>query len=337
MQQVQIFQSNDGVISLEVALEQETVWLSQAQMCELFGRERSVVTKHIRNVFREGELDKNSVCAKYAHTAPDGKTYQIEYYNLDVIISVGYRVKSLRGVQFRRWATSVLKKHLVQGYTLDRKRLVERGIEFEQAVVLLSRTLANQQLIEPLGEQVLKVISDYARSWSLLQGYDEQSLGEVSARQNDMRPLHLDDALAGIASLKRELMAKGEATELFGQMRGDGLASALATIEQGFGDEFFYPNVASRAAHLLYFVIKNHPLADGNKRTGSFLFLWYLRLNQPLLARPVERMVNDNTLVALALLVAESLPAQKELMIRLIEHFVLLKSPLGGGGGGGIG
>ena len=209
MQQVQIFQSSDGVISLEVALEQETVWLSQAQMCELFGRERSVVTKHIRNVFCEGELDKNSVCAKYAHTAPDGKTYQIEYYNLDVIISVGYRVKSLRG---------------------------------------------------------------------------------------------------------------------------DGLASALATIEQGFGDEFFYPNVASRAAHLLYFVIKNHPLADGNKRTGSFLFLWYLRLNQPLLARPVERMVNDNTLVALALLVAESLPAQKELMIRLIEHFVLLKPPLGGDG-----
>lgn len=209
MQQVQIFQSSDGVISLEVALEQETVWLSQAQMCELFGRERSVVTKHIRNVFREGELDKNSVCAKYAHTAPDGKTYQIEYYNLDVIISVGYRVKSLRG---------------------------------------------------------------------------------------------------------------------------DGLASALATIEQGFGDEFFYPNVASRAAHLLYFVIKNHPFADGNKRTGSFLFLWYLRLNQPLLVRPVERMANDNTLVALALLVAESLPAQKELMIRLIEHFVLLKPPLGGDG-----
>ena len=334
MQQVQIFQSSDGVISLEVALEQETVWLSQAQMCELFGRDQSVLSRHIRNVFKEGELNPEGNMQK-VHIASSDKP--VARYSLDVIISVGYRVKSLRGVQFRRWATSVLKQHLVQGYTLDRKRLIERGIEFEQAVVLLSRTLANQQLIEPVGEQVLKVISEYARSWSLLQGYDEQSLGEVSARQNDMRPLHLEDALAGITSLKRELMAKGEATELFGQMRGDGLASALATIEQGFGDEFFYPNVASRAAHLLYFVIKNHPLADGNKRTGSFLFLWYLRLNQPLLARPVERMVNDNTLVALALLVAESLPAQKELMIRLIEHFVMLKSPLGGGGGGGIG
>ncbi|WP_290909250.1 RhuM family protein [Halomonas sp.] len=209
MQQVQIFQSSDGVISLEVALEQETVWLSQAQMCELFGRDQSVLSRHIRNVFKEGELNPEGNMQK-VHIASSDKP--VARYSLDVIISVGYRVKSLRGVQFRRWATSVLKQHLVQGYTLDRKRLIERGIEFEQAVVLLSRTLANQQLIEPVGEQVLKVISEYARSWSLLQGYDEQSLGEVSARQNDMRPLHLDDALAGIASLKRELMAKGEAT-----------------------------------------------------------------------------------------------------------------------------
>jgi prophage maintenance system killer protein len=325
MQQVQIFQSSDGAISLEVALERETVWLSLDQMASLFERDKSVISRHIHNVFKEGELERQTVVAKNATTAADGKIYQVDYYNLDVIISVGYRVKSQRGVQFRQWATSVLKQHLVQGYTLDRKRLAERGIEFEQAVALLSRTLANRQLVEPVGEEVLKVIGEYARSWSLLQGYDEQSLGEVGTRQADMRPLRLDDALAAIASLKRELMAKGEATELFGQLRGEGLASALATIEQGFGDELFYPNVASRAAHLLYFVIKNHPLADGNKRTGSFLFLWYLRLNQRLLARPVEQLINDNTLVALALLVAESLPDQKELMIRLVEHFVLLK------------
>ena len=144
-----------------------------------------------------------------------------------------------------------------------------------------------------------------------------------------MRPLELDEALAAIGELKQTLIAKGEATELFGRVRGDGLASALATIEQGFGDELFYPNVASRGAHLLYFVIKNHPLADGNKRCGSFLFLWYLRRNAALLARPVEQLINDNTLVALALLVAESLPDQKTLMIRLIEHFILLKEPAG--------
>ncbi len=325
-QQIEIFTNQDGQAQLRVALENETVWLSQAQLCELFGRERSVITKHINNVFSDGELERNAVCAKFAHTAADGKTYQVDYYALDVIISVGYRVKSQRGVQFRQWATQTLKQHLVQGYTLNQKRLTERGIEFEQVVTLLSKTLANQQLVAPAGEAVLQVISDYARSWSLLQGYDEQSLTPVAQAQQGMVALNFADALTAMGELKRQLMAKGEATELFGQLRGDGLASAIATIEQGFGDEFFYPNVASRSAHLLYFVIKNHPLADGNKRTGSFLFLWYLRVNQHLLAKPVEQLINDNTLVALALLVAESLPAQKELMIRLTEHFVLLKA-----------
>ncbi|TCO76727.1 Fic/DOC family protein [Chromatocurvus halotolerans] len=328
--QVQLFTSADGQAELEVALEEETVWLTQSQMCILFGRERSVVTKHIRNIFKEGELDRGSVCAKFAHTAEDGKIYQVDHFNLDVIISVGYRVKSPRGVQFRQWATRVLKDHLVQGYTLNQRRLAERGIEFEQAVDLLRRTLTSQGLVSAEGEAVASVISDYARSWSLLQGYDEQHLAEVGLKQPDMRVLSLEEASAGIAELKQTLIAKGEATELFGQVRGDGLASALATIEQGFGDELFYPNIASRAAHLLYFVIKNHPLADGNKRCGSFLFLWYLRRNQALLAKPVEQLINDNTLVALALLVAESLPDQKALMIRLIEHFILLKDPAGG-------
>ncbi|MGB2130644.1 MAG: RhuM family protein [Marinobacterium sp.] len=321
-QQVHLFVSQDGQAQLEVALEQETVWLSQAQMCELFGRDQSVISRHVRNVFKEGELPEESNMQK-VHIA--GSNKPVTLYSLDVIISVGYRVKSQRGVQFRQWATSVLKQHLVQGYTLNQKRLAERGVEFEQAVALLSRTLSNQQLIAPSGQAVVQVISDYARSWSLLQGYDEQSLSDVGVRQDSMQPLAQDDVLAAIAALKQTLIAKGEATELFGKLRGDGLASALATIEQGFGDELFYPNVASRAAHLLYFVIKNHPLADGNKRSGSFLFLWYLRLNQHLLARPVEQLINDNTLVALALLVAESLPDQKELMIRLIEHFILLK------------
>ena len=171
----------------------------------------------------------------------------------------------------------------------------------------------------------MRVIHDYARSWSLLQGYDEQSLSDKHAKQRDMVALDFDMALQAIGELKQELIAKGEATALFGQLRGDGLASAIATIEQGFGDDLFYPNVASRAAHLLYFVIKNHPLADGNKRSGSLLFLWYLRLNQFFLAKPAEHLINDNTLVALALLVAESKPDQKELMIRLVEHFILLK------------
>ena len=229
-------------------------------------------------------------------------------------------------ITIARDATMLLhRQHLVEGYTLNQQRLMQRGIEMEQALSLLSSTLQNQQMISESGEAVLAVISDYARSWSLLQAYDEQSLSELAAKQADMQPLVFETVLAAVSELKQELMTKGEATALFGQLRGDGLASAIATIEQGFGDELFYPNVASRAANLLYLVIKNHPLADGNKRTGSFLFLWYLRIHQHLLAKPVEKLINDNTLVALALLMAESKPDQKELMIRLVEHFILLK------------
>lgn len=329
-QQIQLYTSQDGQVTLEVTQDAETLWLSQAQIAELFGVKPQNITMHLKNVFEEGELEEAATCKESLQVQQEGARQvkrQRKRYNLDAIISVGYRVNSSRATQFRIWATNVLKQHLVQGYTLNQRRLQERGIEFEQALSLLSSTLSSQQLVNPSGEAVVKVIADYARSWSLLQGYDEQSLSEQSAKQAGMQPLALNQVLDAIAQLKQNLIHKGEASELFGQLRGDGLESAIATIEQGFGDELFYPNIASRAAHLLYFVIKNHPLADGNKRTGSFLFLWYLRINQPLLAKPVEQLINDNTLVALALLVAESLPEQKELMIRLVEHFILLKNP----------
>ena len=334
-QQVRIFTSTDGKAQLEVALEQETVWLNQSQMAALFDTSSDNVGLHLKNIYQEGELEEAPTTEDFSVVRQEGQRQvrrSIKHYNLDAIISVGYRVSSKRATQFRQWATRVLKDHLVQGYTINQRRLVERGIEFEQAVSLLSRTLSNQGLVSVEGEAVTLIISDYARSWSLLQGYDEQVLAEIGAKQLGMHSLELNEALVAIGELKQVLMAKGEATELFGQIRGEGLASALAAIEQGWGDELFYPNVASRAAHLLYFVIKNHPLADGNKRSGSFLFLWYLRRNQSLLARPVEQLINDNTLVALALLVAESLPDQKALMIRLIEHFILLKEPNGNKG-----
>lgn len=331
-QQIQLYTSTDGQISVEVTQNADTLWLTQAQMAELFGTKRPAITKHLGNIFNSGELQEEVVCSILEHTTSHGaiqdktQTKGVKHYNLDAIISVGYRVNSSRATQFRIWATNTLKQHLVEGYTLNQRRLHERGIEFEQVLTLLSQTLTNQQLINTQGEAVISVINDYARSWSLLQGYDEQSLKDITNKQDTMRALSLDDALKAMNQLKRELINKGEATELFGQLRGEGLASAIAAIEQGFGDELFYPNIASRAAHLLYFVIKNHPLADGNKRTGSFLFLWYLRINQHLLAKPVEQLINDNTLVALALLVAESKPDQKELMIRLVEHFLLLNN-----------
>lgn len=325
---IEIYQSDDGQVQLDIKLEQETLWLTQAQIADLFQVKPQNITMHLKNVFEGGELQEASTCKDFLQVQAEGSRKvkrKRKFYNLDAIISVGYRVNSSRATQFRIWATRTLKQHLVDGYTLNQRRLQERGIEFEQAVQLLSNTLANQDLVNNEGAAVLSVINDYARSWSLLQGYDEQSLSELPTRQANMQALNLDKVLAAIGELKQALIAKGEATELFGNVRGEGLASALATIEQGFDDELFYPNVASRAAHLLYFVIKNHPLSDGNKRSGSFLFLWYLRVNQHLLAKSVEQMINDNTLVALALLVAESLPEQKELMIRLVEHFVLLK------------
>ena len=205
-QQIHLFQSADGYIQFDVALDQDTVWLSLEQMVLLFERDKSVISRHLSNLFKEGELVRDSVVAKNATTASDGKTYQVTYFNLDVVISIGYRVKSQRGVQFRQWATQMLKQHLVQGYTLDQKRLQERGVEFEQAVALLSQTLNNQAMINGEGQAVIAVINDYARSWSLLQGYDEQSLGGSGTQQVDMIPLNMSNVLKAIMADRKSVV-----------------------------------------------------------------------------------------------------------------------------------
>ncbi|MFJ1412002.1 RhuM family protein [Capnocytophaga canimorsus] len=323
--EIKIFTTDDKKISLQVSLEKETVWLTQSQMSFLFDTSTDNIGLHLKNIFLEEELDEFSTTEDFSVVRQEGKRQvkrTLKHYNLDAILSVGYRVSSKRATQFRKWATQTLKQHLVQGYTINEQRLKERGIEFNEVLSLLSSTLENQTLISDEGVAVLKVVQEYAKSWSLLQAYDQQSLPKSSLKNQEMNALPYEDVLKAIDQLKKSLVEKGEASELFGQIRSSGLESALATIEQGFGEEYFYPNVASRAAHLLYFIIKNHPFADGNKRTGAFLFLWYLRINQHLLQKPVENLINDNTLVALALLVAESKPEQKELIIRLTEHFI---------------
>lgn len=323
--EIKIFTTDDKKISLQVSLEKETVWLTQSQMSFLFDTSTDNIGLHLKNIFLEEELDEFSTTEDFSVVRQEGKRQvkrTLKHYNLDAILSVGYRVSSKRATQFRKWATQTLKQHLVQGYTINEQRLKERGIEFNEVLSLLSSTLENQTLINDEGIAVIKVVREYARSWSLLQAYDQQSLPKSSLKNQEMNALPYEDVLKAIDQLKKSLVEKGEASELFGQIRSSGLESALATIEQGFGEEYFYPNVASRAAHLLYFIIKNHPFADGNKRTGAFLFLWYLRINQHLLQKPVENLINDNTLVALALLVAESKPEQKELIIRLTEHFI---------------
>ncbi len=311
------YQSDDGQNVVDVRLKDETVWLSQAQMQELFGRERSVITKHVNNVFKEGELDKNRVCAKFAHTAADGKKYKVDHYNLDVIISVGYRVKSQQGTRFRVWATSILKDHLVQGYTLNKKRLAEKGFgEVKQVLKLLANTLENHNLVSDEGRAVLSIVNGYARTWQLLWKYDEDSLAIPKSDGKTSHVLEISHTRQAISSLKQELFTKDEATGIFGQERGEGLAGILGAIKQTFGGQDLYPNMEEKAANLLYFIIKDHPFVDGNKRIGSFLFLLFLGRNREVLN------FDDKALVALTLLIASSDPAQKDLLIRLVINLL---------------
>jgi prophage maintenance system killer protein len=325
--EIVVYQAPDGEVRVDVRLERETVWLTQQQMADLFGRERSVVTKHIRNAFQEGELDPGATSAKFAQVRPEGGrtvSREVDHYNLDVIISVGYRVKSRRGTQFRIWATRTLRDHLLRGYTLNERRLRERGLgEIEQAVGLLARTLTAHALVTDEGRAVLEVVQQYTRAWRLLLEYDEGRLAERPARPAaPTASLTLEDARAVAANLREVLAGRGEAGALFGQERGHALAGILGAVEQTFGGEPLYPSAQARAAHLLYFLIKDHPFGDGNKRIGTLLFLEYLRRNGMLARSDGSPRLADNAMVALALLVAESDPRQKDLMIRLVLNLL---------------
>ncbi len=319
MNEISIYQDENG--SVEVRLEQDTVWLRQEQLSQLFGRERSVVSKHLRNVFAEGELEANSVCAKFAHTAADGKTYQVEHYNLDVIISVGYRVKSQQGTRFRQWATRTLNEHLSRGYTLNRQRFEINARELEAALQLVKKAAQSPELQAETGRGLLDIVTRYAQTFLLLQRYDEGLLAEPPTVAGGTLPT-LIEARQSLARLKSDLMARGTASKLFAQERSDGFAALLGNLDQTvFGDPA-YPSIEAKAAHLLYFVVKNHPFTDGNKRCGAFLFVDFLSRNGRLLDGMGHPVINDIGLAALALLVAESDPAQKETMIRLIMNML---------------
>jgi prophage maintenance system killer protein len=320
--EIALYQTPDGELRLEVQLDEETVWLTQAQMAELFGRERSVITKHLGNVFREGELAKESN-VQNLHIASSDRP--VALYNLDVVISVGYRVKSKRGTDFRIWATRTLREHLVRGYTLNEWRLREKGLtEMEQAMGLLARTLERNDLVTGEGRAVLDVVQHYARTWRLLLAYDENRLPAAPlGTRRPSKDLSLHDARAAIVRLRTQLATGDETVALFGRERGEQLEGLLAAIEQTFGGEPLYPSVEARAAHLLYFVIKDHPFSDGNKRIACLLFLDYLGSNGALLRSDGAPRFADNTLVALALLIAESDPAQKDLMVRLTINLLV--------------
>lgn len=315
--QIVIYEGGD--VRVEVRLDGESVWLTQEQMGQLFGRERSVITKHIRNVFADGELDEESN-VQNLHIA--GSDKPVKFYNLDVIISVGYRVKSHQGTRFRQWATRVLREHLTKGYSLDRQRFERNAAELEAALQLVRKAAAGEALTADQGRGLVDVIARYTQTFLWLQRYDEGLLTAPAGSPGGVLPT-LDEARAAIARLKADLMARGEASELFGRERGDAFAALLGNLDQTVFGEPAYPTVETKAAHLLYFVIKNHPFADGNKRSGAFLFVDFLARNGRLL-RNGEPIINDVGLAALALLVAESDAKNKDVMIRLIENMLAL-------------
>jgi len=312
-----LYQAKDGQTTLDVQLRDETVWLTQAQMAELFERDQSVISRHLNNVFKERELPKQSNMQKM-HIALSDKP--AAFYSLDVIISVGYRVKSQRGTQFRIWATSVLKNYLVRGYAHNQRRLAEKGIEEVRGVLtLLADTLEQHHLVKDAGLAVLHLVRRYSQTWKLLLQYDEERLAlPTTIHRRSGVPFDLMAVRLAIDCLRDELAVKGESTDLFGRERGHGLSGILGAIHQTFGGQDLYPSIEEKSAHLFYFIIKDHPFTDGNKRIGSFLFLLYLQSNG--LASIVG--FDDKALVALALLIAASDPLRKELMIRLIVNLL---------------
>lgn len=319
MNELVFFETEAGAI--DVRVDHETVWLSQEQMARLFERERSVITKHLRNIFRNEELDEEAVCANFAHTASDGKTYQTRFFNLDAILAVGYRVNSRRGTQFRQWASRILKDYLTRGYALDRQRLEHNARELDAALQLVRRTLAHPDSAQGTGSGLAEIVVRYTQTFLWLQRYDEGLLTEPRGNPGGELP-PVEEARSGIATLKADLMAKGQASMLFGNEREDGLAALLGNLDQSVFGEPAYPTLESRAAHLLYFVVKNHPFSDGNKRIGAFLFAGFLHRNGRLFGADGNPVINDIGLAALSLLVAQSRPDEKDVLIRLIMNML---------------
>lgn len=321
MADIAIYEGPGGTV--EVRVERETVWLNQKQMAELFDSSTDNIGLHLKNIYADKELEEPATTEDYSAVQQEGNRQvrrTLKHYNLDAIISVGYRVNSRRGVHFRQWATRLLKDHLTRGYTLNRQRFEENSRELEAALTLIRKTAGREALTGDQGRGLVDVISRYTQTFLLLQRYDEGLLTEPKGTAGGALPA-VAEAQSAIATLKQDLIARRETGPLFGQEWGAGLESILGNLEQSVFGEPAYPSIESKAAHLLYFVIKNHPFSDGNKRIGSFLFVDFLHRNGQLF-RNGEPVINDVGLAALALLVAESDPKDKEVVIRLIMNML---------------
>ena len=320
MSEIRIYQVN-GNTEISVSIEKETVWLSLNQITELFDRDKSVISRHISNIFREGELDRNSVVAKNATTASDGKTYLIDFYNLDVIISVGYRIKSLRGTQFRIWANKILREYLIKGYAVNQQVLEKKKDQLSELQETL-RIIRTSVVSKPLsGEEsigLLQVISDYSYALEILDQYDYQSLEIAETSSKEKFRLSYEEAVDQIRAVKN---AYGN-SELFGREKDKSFRSSIAAIYQTFDGKDLYPSVEEKAANLLYFVTKNHSFTDGNKRIAAFLFLYFMDRNGILYGDSGRKRIADNALVALTLMIAVSKPEEKDTMISVIVNLI---------------
>ena len=318
---VLLYQAPDGQTQLEVQLNHETVWLTQAQMVELFDTTKQNVSLHVRNAFREGELEENAVVKESLTTAADGKQYRTKHYNLDVIISVGYRVKSLRGTHFRQWATGVLRQYLVRGYALNDKRLRESArqlADLKRLVQLQGEVAASQELTTDQSAALLRVLGDYARALDVLDQYDHQRLQVRGTASDEQFELTYEAGLEAVDGLRQRFGGSA----LFGREKDASFQSSVRSIYQSFGGEDLYPSVEEKAANLLYFVVKNHSFSDGNKRIAAFLFVWFLDRNRCLYHPDGTRRLADNALVALTLLIAESKPEDKATMVTLVVNLI---------------
>ena len=319
MSDVVIYQADDGHAGLQVQLDQDTVWLTQRQMAELFDKDVRTVNEHLKNIFKEGELEESSVVRKFRTTAADRKSYNTGHYNLDVIISVGYRVKSIQGTRFRQWATRTLHSHIVEGYTVNQQRLEEQSQKFNElhkVVELLSRTLEQQQLISDTGQDVLQVITDYAYALTTLDRYDHGTLAVEATSGPASFMLQYDEAISIVQSMK------GDSDGLFGREKDQSFKSALGAIYQTFDGKDVYISIEEKAANLLYFIVKNHAFIDGNKRIAAAVFIYFLARNDVLYRPDGSKRLADNALVALTLLIAESRPEEKDSIVKVIVNLI---------------
>ena len=319
-----LYTTKDGQTVVDVKLDQETVWLTQKQMAELFDRDRKTITRHIANVFKEGELIKDSVCSFFEHTAEDGKKYNTQHYNIDVIISVGYRVKSKRGTQFRIWANSILKDYLLKGYAVNAKKLekeVKKREELHESILLLERTVNDQRIELDETKALIKVISEFSYGLSILDDYDHQAIEITDVSEGECYNLSYEEGRRLVNK-----MSEGFDSSLFGFEKDQGFKGAIGNIYQTFDGEYLYPSIEEKAANLLYFIVKDHAFTDGNKRIAAAIFLYFLERNKLLYKPNGSKRIADNALAAITLMIAESKPQEKDLIVKVVVNLINRKN-----------